>query len=93
MRTQRSRDREPPPQAELGALPSASRCTATGPSSFQINKAQVKASFHLTDKELVHSLFEQVPDRYAERNGGYTRVLKHGFRRGDNAEMGVIELL
>ena len=33
------------------------------------------------------------PERYAERNGGYTRVLKDGFRRGDNAEMGIIELV
>ena len=35
----------------------------------------------------------QAPERYAERNGGYTRVLKDGFRRGDNAEMGIIELV
>ena len=55
--------------------------------------ARRQALGYLYDKELVHSLFEQVPDRYAERNGGYTRVLKDGFRRGDNAEMGVIELL
>ncbi len=31
--------------------------------------------------------------RYGERNGGYTRVLKDGFRKGDNAEMGIIELV
>jgi large subunit ribosomal protein L17 len=41
----------------------------------------------------VHALFEQVPERYANRDGGYTRVLRDGFRRGDNSEMGVIELL
>ena len=35
----------------------------------------------------------QVPDRYAERQGGYTRVLKDGFRRGDNSEMAIIELV
>ena len=48
---------------------------------------------YLYDKQLVHALFEQAPMRYAERAGGYTRVLKDGFRKGDNAEMGTIELV
>mmetsp|Transcript_28355 Transcript_28355/g.57176 ORF Transcript_28355/g.57176 Transcript_28355/m.57176 type:complete len:160 (-) Transcript_28355:321-800(-) len=55
--------------------------------------ARRQALGYMYDKELVHALFEQVPERYAERAGGYTRVLKDGFRRGDNAEMGVIELV
>ncbi|HHN67459.1 MAG TPA: 50S ribosomal protein L17 [Thermopetrobacter sp.] len=38
-------------------------------------------------------LFEVLAPRYAERNGGYTRVLKAGFRYGDNAPMAVIELV
>ena len=41
----------------------------------------------------MHALFEQAPERYGERNGGYTRVLSDGFRRGDNAAMATIELL
>lgn len=45
------------------------------------------------DKSLVHALFEQAPERYADREGGYTRVLRDGFRRGDNAVMGTIELV
>lgn len=52
-----------------------------------------QAISYMYDKELVHALFEQVPERYGDREGGYTRVLKDGFRKGDNAEMGIIELL
>lgn len=44
-------------------------------------------------KQLVHALFEQAPSRYGERNGGYTRVLPTVRRRGDNAEMAIIELV
>jgi len=48
---------------------------------------------YIYDKNLVHALFEQAPERYADREGGYTRVLRDGYRRGDNSEMGIIELL
>ena len=55
--------------------------------------ARRQALGYLYDKSLVHALFEQAPERYSERNGGYTRVLRDGYRRGDNSEMGVIELV
>ncbi len=45
------------------------------------------------DKDMVAKLFETLGPRYADRHGGYTRVLKAGFRHGDSAPMAVIELV
>ncbi len=47
----------------------------------------------LQDEALVAKMFDELAERYKERNGGYTRVLKAGFRHGDNAPMAVIELV
>lgn len=55
--------------------------------------ARRQAMGYLYDKQLVHALFEQVGERYANRKGGYTRILRTVNRRGDNAEMAVIELV
>ena len=47
----------------------------------------------LRDREIVVKLFDELGPRYAARNGGYLRILKFGFRDGDNAPMALIELV
>ena len=48
---------------------------------------------YLQDKEVVTELFREVAPKIATRNGGYTRIIKTGYRLGDNAEMCLIELV
>ena len=45
------------------------------------------------DREMVVKLFDVLGPRYAARNGGYVRILKYGFRQGDNAPMALVELV
>jgi large subunit ribosomal protein L17 len=47
----------------------------------------------LRDREIVVKLFDELGPRYATRNGGYLRILKFGFRQGDNAPMALVELM
>jgi large subunit ribosomal protein L17 len=47
----------------------------------------------LRDREIVGKLFSELGPRYANRNGGYLRILKMGFRQGDNAPMAFVELV
>jgi len=55
--------------------------------------ARRQALSYLPDKAAVDKLFSTLSERYAGRAGGYTRVLKAGFRAGDSAAMAVIELV
>ncbi|MCO5102339.1 MAG: 50S ribosomal protein L17 [Burkholderiaceae bacterium] len=47
----------------------------------------------LRDRDMVVKIFDELGPRYANRNGGYLRILKFGFRVGDNAPMAIVELM
>jgi len=58
------------------------------------NLANRRLAFNrLRDREMVTKLFTELGPRYATRPGGYTRILKFGFRVGDNAPMALVELV
>ena len=52
-----------------------------------------RALAFITKEDVAHKLFKEVAPKYADRNGGYTRVTRIGVRRGDAAEMAVIKLV
>ncbi len=52
-----------------------------------------RAIGYIYDKQLVHALFDKAQDRYGDRKGGYTRIVRTIARRGDNAQMAIIELV
>ena len=55
--------------------------------------AQRAAMAYLMDEDVVHKLFHETATKYAERAGGYTRIIRLGHRRGDAAQMVLVELV
>jgi large subunit ribosomal protein L17 len=68
------------------------RNSANGSDAEKFNARRLAAS-KLGDNQVTKRLFDEVAPRFANRNGGYTRVMKLGPRRGDSAEMVVLELV
>ena len=55
--------------------------------------ARRQALAYIYSEDVVKKLFDEIAPEYADRNGGYTRVLKLGPRRGDSSEMAILELV
>jgi len=55
--------------------------------------ARRQALSYLKDKAVTHNLFEDLKERYANRQGGYVRIIKKGLRKGDNGEIAIVQLL
>jgi len=55
--------------------------------------ARRQALSYMQDKEVTHRLFDQLRDRFSSREGGYLRIVKKGFRKGDGASISVVQLV
>src|SRR5436305_11495137 len=71
----------------------AKRGLAAGEANGRVLNARRLIMEDLQDRDVVSKLFDTIAPRFAERPGGYTRLMRAGFRRGDNAEVAMVELL
>lgn len=69
----------------------AEKMITIGKNSDLHSKRQVYS--YITKEDVAKKLFDEISPKYAERNGGYTRIIKIGPRRGDAAEMAIIQLV
>jgi large subunit ribosomal protein L17 len=85
-------------EAIMTTLPKAKELRRVAEPLITLGKAPTVANRRLAfartrDRDIVVKLFDVLGPRYANRNGGYLRILKAGFRKGDNAPMAYVELL
>src|SRR3954470_19866238 len=71
----------------------AKRGLAAGEANGQLLNARRLVMHDLQDRDVVSKLFDTVAPRFADRQGGYTRLLRVGFRKGDSAEIAQVELV
>ncbi len=71
----------------------AKRGVAAGPDNIKALNARRLVIQDITDRAVVSKLFDTIAPRFADRPGGYTRLLRLGFRRGDSAEVAQVELI
>ena len=79
-------------RGEAERLITIARNSAQGSDIDKVNARRLVIS-KLGDNQLIKRLFDEIAPRFANRNGGYTRVLKLGPRMGDSAEMVILELV
>ena len=71
----------------------AKRGLAAGEANGRVLNARRLVMEDLQDREVVTKLFDTIAPRFAERAGGYTRLMRTGFRKGDSAELAMVELI
>ena len=71
----------------------AKRGVASGEANGRLLNARRLVGVELQDRDVVGKLFDTIAPRFAERPGGYTRILRLGYRRGDSAEVAQLELV
>ena len=79
--------------AKRGLASSETGKGAAGSNGIRVLTARRLVMQDLQDREVVTKLFDTIAPRFASRAGGYTRLLRIGFRRGDSAEMAQVELV
>jgi large subunit ribosomal protein L17 len=79
--------------AKRGVARQGGRAGTAGPGNGKVLHARRLVMHDLQDQEVVTKLFDTLAPRFASRPGGYTRLLRLGFRRGDSAEVAQVELV
>ncbi|MBM3123832.1 MAG: 50S ribosomal protein L17 [Chloroflexi bacterium] len=79
-------------RGEAERLITLARKSTNGSAEQKVNARRLAAS-RLGDNQLIKRLFDEIAPRFANRNGGYTRMMKLGPRMGDSAEMVMLELV